>query len=243
MSVPQAIKDFQLQVSPLDKEGRRTLATKVANGLTQKHPLGTSDHNEQLLMRHLFVHLPTEDIAKYMGNFLLGTSNTKQEVKSLWIGEPPMWASTCRMMHAYYNKFAWDAIWNTKISEVGNANAQVIAGMYSVAYDKKYYEGWVEATDGGTSVWLEPSLFADWSKVKDETKLKVWMVVSSKKDPELLQKFAEAMGWSQKWSLADNLLGENLFQPDHTLREIALKQLLFNNDKVEMYALPTMDLN
>ena len=193
-------------------------------------------------MRHYFVYLPTEDISKYISNFMLGVDNTKKDAKTLWIGEPPMWASVCRMMHACYNKTMWEEAWRTGVKDLGKANAQVLAGMYSVAYDKKYYDGWTKAVEDTDSVWLNPDLFADWERVHNDTKLKIWMVVSSKKDPDLLHQFANAMRWEQQWALADNLLGENLFHSDHALREIALKQLLFSKKQLEVYDLPTLDM-
>ena len=68
------------------------------------------------------------------------------------------------------------------------------------------------------------------------------MVVSAKKDTDLLRQFAHAMQWDHQWALADNLLGENMFHSDHTLREIALKQLLFSKKKLEVYDLPTLEM-
>lgn len=242
MSVQKEIQDFHNQMEPLDKESRRLASAKLATAMTQRNPLGTTDPGELLLMRHSFVYLPTEDISKYISNFMLGVDNTPREAKRLWIGEPPMWASVCRMMYASYNKTMWQAAWKTDVRDLGKANAQVLAGMYSVAYDKKYYAGWADAVDESNSVWLNPDLFADWERVQQDTKLKIWMVVSSKKDPELLRQFANSMGWSLQWSLAENLLGENLFHPDHALREISFKQLLLNKNKIEMYDLPTLDM-
>lgn len=229
-------------MAPLGKEERRLGAAKLAIGMTQRNPVGTTDPAELLLMRHYFVYLPTEDISKYISNFMLGVENTKKNAKSLWIGEPPMWASVCRMMHSCYNETMWREVWKTNVKDIGKANAQVLAGLYSVAYDKQYYSGWSSAVEDSDSAWLNPDLFADWERVHPDTKLKIWMVVSSKKDPDLLRQFSNAMGWSQQWALADNLLGENLFHSDHSLREIALKQLLFSKKKIEMYDLPSLDM-
>lgn len=240
--MPKEIRDFHEQMVPLSKDDRRSTSAKLAIGMTQRNPLGTTDPKELLLMRHYFVYLPTEDISKYISNFMLGVENTRKDAKSLWIGEPPMWASVCRMMHACYNKTMWEEVWKTSIKDLGKANAQVLAGLYSVAYDKKYYDGWSNAVEDTDSVWLNPDLFADWERVHPDTKLKIWMVVSSKKDPELLRQFSNAMGWAQQWSLADNLLGDDMFHSDHALREISVKQLLFSKRKVEMYDLPSLDM-
>ena len=242
MPVPTEIQEFHQSMAPLEKEARRLQSSKLAAEMTQRHALGTDDPKEQLLMRHYFVYLPVEDIAKYMGNFMLGITNPKKEARSLLIGEPPMWASVCRMMHACYNKPMWEAVWKTKTQDLGKANAQVLAGLYSVAYDKQYYDGWLNATKDTDSVWLNPDLFADWHLVQNETKVKIWMVVSAKKDTDLLRQFAHAMQWDHQWALADNLLGENMFHSDHTLREIALKQLLFSKKKIEVYDLPALDM-
>lgn len=242
MSVQKEIQDFHNQMEPLDKESRRLASAKLATAMTQHNPLGTNNPNELLMMRHSFVYLPTDDISKYISNFMLGVDNTPKEAKRLWIGEPPMWASVCRMMYTSYNKTMWKTAWQTDVRDLGKANAQVLAGMYSVAYDKKYYDGWADAVEESDSVWLKPDLFADWDRVQQDTKLKIWMVVSSKKDPELLQQFANAMGWSLQWSLAETLLGENLFHSDHALREVSFKQLLLNKNKIEMYDLPTLDM-
>lgn len=229
-------------MAPLGKEERRLASAKLAIGMTQRNPLGTTDPQELLMMRHYFVYLPTEDISKYISNFMLGVENTRKNAKSLWIGEPPMWASVCRMMHACYNKTMWQEVWQTNVKDLGKANAQVLAGLYSVAYDKKYYDGWSSAVEDSNSVWLNPDLFADWERVHPDTKLKIWMVVSSKKDPEMLRQFSNAMGWAQQWSLAENLLGDDIFHSDHALREISLKQLLFSKKKVEMYDLPALEM-
>lgn len=244
MALPKEIRDFHDLMAPLDKDGRRLQSAKLATAMTQRNPLGTDNTLEQLLMRHYFVYLPTEDISKYIGNFMLGCT-TKSDAKSLWIGEPPMWASVCRMMHACYNKTMWDAAWSTPVKELGKANAQVLAGMYSVAYDKKYFDGWAAHMNNAReeSVWLNPDLFADWDRVHNDTKLKIWMVVSAKQDPDLLRQFAHAMNWGQQHALADSLLGENLFHKDHTLREIALRQLLFNKKPIEVYELPALEMN
>lgn len=242
MSAQKVIQDFHDQMDPLDKDGRRVASAKLATAMTQRNPLGTTNLEELLLMRHYFVYLPSNDISKYISNFMLGVDNTPKDAKRLWIGEPPMWASVCRMMYASYNKVMWQTAWRTDVKDLGKANAQVLAGMYSVAYDKKFYDGWLNAVDDSNSVWLNPDLFSDWDRVQQDTKLKVWMVVSSKKDPELLHQFANAMGWASQWALADNLLGDDLFHPDHELREIAFKQLLFNKNKIELYDLPTLDM-
>lgn len=243
MNAPNAISTLNQLMQTLDKEDRRRLACKLANAIIQKHPLGTRDPEEQLMMRHLFVHLPVDDIAKYMGNFLLTQDRSKETVKKLWIGEKPMWASTCRMMHTTYNSYAWKNIWQTNARDMGNANAQVMAGMYSVAYDKKYYQGWVDAIDQTDSVWLQPNLFQDWNLVKDETKLKIWMVISSKKDPSLMKHFANAIGWETQWSLAETFLGNDMFHPDHALREISIKQLMRQKNQPKNIELPEMDFS
>lgn len=242
MAIPKEIRDFHDLMAPLDKEGRRVQSSKLAAAMTQRNPLGSENTLEQLLMRHYFVYLPTEDISKYISNFMLGCNNTKADAKTLWIGDPPMWASVCRMMHSCYNKKMWETVWSTPVKDLGNANAQVLAGMYSVAYDKKYFDGWAKLMDDSDSVWLNPDLFADWERVHNDTKLKIWMVVSAKQDPDLLRQFAHAMDWGRQHALADGLLGENLFHKDHVLREIALRQLLFNKKPVDVYELPALDM-
>ena len=238
----KTVRDFHDQMAPLSKDDRRSASAKLAIGMTQRNPLGTTDPNELLMMRHYFVYLPTEDISKYISNFMLGIENTSKDARALWIGEPPMWASVCRMMHACYNKTMWQEVWKTDIKDLGKANAQVLAGLYSVAYDKKYYDGWLNAVDDSNSAWINPDLFSNWEHVHSDTKLKIWMVVSSKKDHDLLRQFSHSMGWAQQWSLAENLLGDNLFNSDHALREIALKQLLFTKRTIEVYDLPSLDM-
>ena len=77
MPLPQKILDFHNTLAPLGKEERRAIAEKLAIGMVQRHPLGTTNPDDLLAMRHAFVYLPTDDISKYISNFMLGIDATK----------------------------------------------------------------------------------------------------------------------------------------------------------------------
>ena len=72
MTLPATAHELQQAMAPLNKEERRLYANTIATAFTQRHPLGTTDPKEMMLLRHAFVCLPTPDIEKYMGSFSLG---------------------------------------------------------------------------------------------------------------------------------------------------------------------------
>ena len=142
MTLPATAHELQQAMAPLNKEERRLYANTIATAFTQRHPLGTTDPKEMMLLRHAFVCLPTPDIEKYMGSFSLGLeSETRiayylgQDPKERKKGtaKAPFWASTCRMLQAQYNAKAMRGIFSLGVNDVANANAQVFAGLYAVA--------------------------------------------------------------------------------------------------------------
>lgn len=253
MTLPANASELEIAMAPLNKDERREHANAIAMAFTQRHPLGTNNTQEMMLLRHAFVCLPTSDIEKYIGTFALGI--TDETRTALYLGQdpaarakgkarPPFWASTCRMLQSQYNKKALHRIFQLNVSDVANANAQVFAGLYTVAYEKQWYGGFKNAIEGDTtaSAWLQPFLFDGMSTLPDESKIKIWMLLSHLKDEKIMSMFTQAMGWEKQWALAESLLGDNLFTPDHKLREIALRQLVANREKSVVYELPPLDL-
>ena len=266
MTLPATAHELQQAMAPLDKEERRTYANTIAMSFTQRHPLGTTDIQEMMLLRHAFVCLPTPDIEKYMGSFSLGLdSDTRiayylgQDPRERKAGtaKPPFWASTCRMLQAQYNAKAMRGIFSLGIDDVTNANAQVFAGLYAVAYEKQWYGGFAETAEAAldlasntsagykksSRVWMQPFLFDGLRTLPDESKVKIWMMVSHLRNEQVMKMFTDAMGWDKQWALAESLLGDHLFTPDPKMREIALRQLVANKEAAPMYDLPSLDLN
>lgn len=265
MTLPATAHELQQAMVPLNKEERRLYANTIATAFTQRHPLGTTDPKEMMLLRHAFVCLPTPDIEKYMGSFSLGLeSETRiayylgQDPKERKKGtaKAPFWASTCRMLQAQYNAKAMRGIFSLGVNDVANANAQVFAGLYAVAYEKQWYGGFAEIAEtalehaststshnASSRAWMQPFLFDGIRTLPDESKVKIWMMVSHLRNEQAMKMFTDAMGWDKQWALAESLLGDHLFTPDHKMREIALRQLVDNKEALPMYELPAMDLN
>ena len=78
MTLPATAHELQQAMAPLNKEERRLYANTIATAFTQRHPLGTTDPKDMMLLRHAFVCLPTPDIEKCFFEFVFKRANEGQ---------------------------------------------------------------------------------------------------------------------------------------------------------------------
>lgn len=219
-----AINQFhEIAKSFATKEEQRVFAKKEAVKWAGKHSLGSDNKEDLLLLRHSFVYLPVEDISNFIS--YLGMSPKKYE-RELWLGEPILWASLCRMLRARSNPDVLNHVWNLSLSELKTANHQVAAGFYTQIFDCDLFSSWQNMIQKKNNPWLDFNYFPKMKELPLEAKVKVFTVLSATKDMDLLSEAANHLGFEKAWSVIDGLYHEEWFNQQYKERHKQLVEIL-----------------
>lgn len=237
-SYPRSIAELHKTLSSLSKEDQINRAKLIATAYTRKYPVAPGPKEDLLLLRHCFTYLPVKDISIFMGHFNAGLS--EDNTKSFWLGDPPMWASAFRMLHAAHNSSVWRMIWSMQPEECmadgKKINAKLAASLFCYVYDRDQQKRWknsiINSAFGNNLIqdctWLRTELIDGWDSLTLDQRQKTWMCLCELAHLPTLLSFSKVLGFEAQYNIVANVMGLENFQK---LKPAAQFDMFFNAKK------------
>lgn len=249
--LPDTAEAIHQQLDGMFQEEQAVQATRWANYIVSMD-LYVSVANLGLL-RQCFRYMPASSIVCYMGSAL--SLKEPDDFRRFWIGDPPDWSGTVRMMETTFDAKGWKAAFFPRIRP--GYSTQEAARMLALFQqdgppqgnerraprDDVFLTAFIEdpklSNRADLQFWSEPSTWLANHRLSLPEQIQVWSAYALLADPEILTKVAKLLRWTG-WDVARHFVDwEAVTSPLASIRLRAANDLVtLHRDKIQAQSLP-----